>query len=284
MQRVFNFLGSASLIGIMMCGSVGATPLQDRIAGLSPDLHYKFDEPSGNIVNYGVLGNNFDLIEYGTPGTRVTAGPTGDGALRITDATNYYESATHLPSYYVGSPAFTLEIVIDISGGNSNFFASFAGLGGNGGGGLFYNGFSSGVQTEDIFAGFRNGGVNYVVGPTTGFLHLVMTNDGTTKISGTTLYINGVEVDTSNVANDQAVALASAPFTLNGLYGAGQRGSGWLLDEVALYPRALSFEEVTGTSDVIQDIVDGAVVPTPGLAVLTGLAVLSLCVRGRTAL
>ncbi len=245
---------SCLLISLGACSGALAAPVEFHaaVAGGNPALWYKFNEPVGatTVINYGSLGSSFN----GTfPNSATLNAPTlgGDSAYQfVGSASQYVESLSPAPAGFTGNPTFSAEALVYItantssSGGYSPFLHWGAAQTGRS---VFFS--LHRFNANRYYAGFYNGGMRtecslYRTGR---WHHIVWTREGGgSALQGTRLYINGEEV-----AIQQDTDLPGAPtINVTSTTFRVQRGNDFSryfsgsVDEIALYPRVLSTDEV----------------------------------------
>ena len=80
------------------------------VAADNPVLWYRFNEASGNAVNYGSLGATHDAQAFGTP-IRGVPTSSGDTGVSFDSGGDYFESLNVVPGALTGNPTFTAEAI-----------------------------------------------------------------------------------------------------------------------------------------------------------------------------
>jgi hypothetical protein len=217
-----------------------------------PVLYFTLDETEGEAINHGSFGSDFDAAYLGTP-SRGAGTFEGDPGVRFDSDDDYLETGAAAPAGLTGNPTFTAEAVFYLA--DSDFavlWAPFLHWGPSPAGTetmkSVYSSFSS-AQSNEVFAGFYNGGLQTAVPVPKGHWHhavWVRQGGGAANV-GTTLYIDGEAVSTVNdpelPANSGTPAVESSEFRINRARNFTRYFTG-TLDEVVLYDRALTAEEV----------------------------------------
>lgn len=237
-------------------GRAASSDFHDAVATSAPALHYRFDETTGNAINHGSLGNTFDAVYNGTV-SRSTPTWTGDDAVSFDDANDYLESLTTAPAAFTGNPSFSAEAVLFVPyNGSAALWAPLLHWGPSNASPTaqsVYFAFSH-YEADEAYAGFYNGGLQSPSGsmPRGYWHHFVwVRTGGGTDLQGTVVYIDGVDVSGSLVADPNLCCNGSTPnvgstaFRVNRArdFEASRYFVG-SLDEVALYGRALTQNEV----------------------------------------
>lgn len=236
-------------------GEAAPVEFQDAIAASGPVLYYQFNETAGAAINYGSFGTDYDAVYFGTPARDVSAAG-GDGGVRFDGVDDYLESLTASPLLLSGNPTFTAEALFYLSPTGTAFdWAPFLHWGDSSVTPTMrsvYFSFSNDDPTE-IYAGFYNGGLQ-TIDPVerAEWHHVVWVREGGGAANvGTTVYIDGVSVALENdpdlPANGGVPDVVSTPFRVNRAQDFDRWFAG-TLDEVALYDRILSPEEVEAHS------------------------------------
>ncbi|MFO0861390.1 MAG: LamG-like jellyroll fold domain-containing protein [Phycisphaerales bacterium] len=234
-----------------LCGtSLGAPDsFATEVQTSQPSLWYRFNEASGQIINHGSLGaayngNTFNGVIYNQP----TAG--GDTGVRFNANTQpYIESASVVPASLTGNPSFTAEAIVRIDSQGA-LWAPMLWWGTNPTGTSVW--FSiQGNNYDRFFAGFYNSGLRTVCRTKQSvWYHVVWTresNNGTNdSLTGTKYYINGQLAEMTrdeSLLGPVTVNVAASKFRIQKAADFTRFFSGGL-DELALYPRVLSADEI----------------------------------------
>lgn len=247
--RVRISLGVLALAGGT---AVGAPPaFHQAVSTSAPNLWYKFDEPANatTIVNHGSWGAAYNATPFN--GVLLNqASSLGDPAVRFNQATQpYIESSTAAPAGLTGNPTFTIETIVKVEG-QGTLWAPFLFWGGNTTGTSAWLAIQ-GNNPDRYFAGFYNSGLRTVCRTAgTAWYHIVWVRDsaGGTRnsLAGSTLYING---EPAQLTRDESLLGGIVPNILAGKFRiqkAGDFTRFWsgAMDELALYTRALSAQEI----------------------------------------
>ncbi len=224
------------------------------VAADAPLLAYRFNESSGNAINYGSLGHGFDATYFGTP-SRGAATAAGDSGVAFDSPDDYLESAGSAPAALLGNPTFTVEAVFFVpASGGAALWAPFLHWGPSSGPPSantmlsVYFSFSNN-DANRLYAGFYNGGLRTADPVPLGqWRHLVWVRQGGGAANaGTTLYLDGLsarlENDPALPANSATPAVTTTPFRVNRARDFTRYFIG-TLDEVALYSHALTPTQV----------------------------------------
>ena len=251
---MFRFAHALAASCLIINSGVLAAPVefQSAVAGGNPSLWYKFNEPVGatNVINYGSLGASFNGI---FPNSATLNAPTlgGDSGYLFAGSSNQYvESLSPAPAEFLSNPAFTAEALVYMTA-NASPSGGYPPL-------LHWGAAQTGrsvffslhrFNASRYYAGFYNGGMRTTCSlfRTGRWHHIVWTREGGgSALQGTRLYINGEEVDIqqdTDLSGAPTINVTSTPFRI-------QRGNDFIryfsgtLDEIALYPRVLTAEEV----------------------------------------
>ncbi|MBN1763685.1 MAG: LamG domain-containing protein [Sedimentisphaerales bacterium] len=245
LMRVFVL---TALTGI----ALGAPPAyQTAVQNSNPLLYYQLNETTGPALNHGSLGPAFDGQYFGTIG-RQTATAQGDMGVSFDSSDDYLESLSVSPASLNGNATFTIETVIFLATNSTAlWWPPFLHWGDGGGNRTGKEVFFS-LQRDNanrVYVGFYNGGLRTRLPLTLGqWYHLVMVRQGGSDSStGTTLYINGqsvpLEVDSDLFPGVLVPALTVSTFRINRARDVTRYFTG-IMDEVALYGRVLTAEEV----------------------------------------
>lgn len=254
-DSVFRSVGTklSLFVAMALVGFANAAPPEfHQVVGLSaPDLWYKFDEPANAtaIINHGSWGTPFNAKPFN--GVLLNqASSLGDPAVRFNQATQpYIESDSVAPAALTGNPTFSIEAIVKVEGQGTTW-APFLFWGGNTTGSSAWLSIR-GNNPDRYFAGFYNSGLRSVCRTTgTAWYHIVWVRDsagGTSdSLTGSTLYING---EPAQLTRDEILFGAIMPNVLASKFRiqkAGDFTRFWsgAMDELALYTRALTLEEV----------------------------------------
>jgi hypothetical protein len=253
--------GCLSVVALTGFSSAAPPAFHDLVAGDGPVLWYQFGEPFGasSVVNTGSLGSMFDADIFGTVtlGVASSGGDTAAGFVRT--GSPFLQSQSNAPTSMQGNPTFTAEAVVYIpSTGTSSLWAPVLHWGSGGTGTEVY--FSLQQNRNNVFyVGFYNGGLR-TVSPfdLDQWNHFVWVRDSgggvNNAFTGSTLYVNGepvsLEVDTNLIGFAGPPSVGPGPFRV-------QRGADFTrffdgtLDEVILYDRVLTAEEVEAHFDAL---------------------------------
>jgi hypothetical protein len=215
-------------------------------------LYYQFNEGAGDAVNHGSLGSAYNATYEGSP-TRQAATDGGDTGVQFDEAADFLESLTAVPTALTGNPTFTAEARVFIpTGMHAQNWAPMLHWGSTDTMTAAYFSFTR-SDANDVFVGFYNGGLYGDDVLTDGEWHHIVwvRQGGGTVLEGTTLYVNGVSVslspdpELSNNTSNNTPNIVPSTFRVNNGVDSDRYFTG-LLDEVALYDRALSEEEILG--------------------------------------
>ncbi len=238
----------------------GASPeYQAVVSNDAPVLYYQFNELTGVAVNYGSLGTAYDATYLGTP-LRGLVTASGDAGVCFDSAEDYLESTSVAPASLSGNPTFSAEAVFFVpTTGSATLWAPFLHWGVSMG--LdptmrsVYFSFSR-HDADEAFAGFYNGGLQTVDPVALGQWHHVVwvRQGGGAANVGSTLYIDGVSVSLEN--DPDLPADGGTPNVINTAFRVNRaqdftRFFTGTLDEVALYDRMLTAEEVQEHFDAL---------------------------------
>jgi hypothetical protein len=256
-----RFLIGSIVSGVLLvAGEAEAAPVefQGAIEADAPVLYYQLNEASGDAINYGSFGPDYDAGYFGTP-TRDVSAAGGDGGVRFDGVDDYLESLTASPVLLSGNPTFTAEALFYLPPtGIAVLWAPFLHWGDSSTSATMrsvYFSFSHNDPTE-IYAGFYNGGLQTIDPVERGkWHHVVWVREGSGAANvGTTVYVDGVSVALENdpdlPANNGIPDVVSTPFRVNRAQDFDRWFTG-TLDELALYDRALSPEEVQVHNDAL---------------------------------
>lgn len=246
-------------IGLIFFGWVADTGavspnFQTVVLADAPVVYYQFNEAQGAATNHGSFGPAFNATYFGTP-RRAVGTATGDAGVQFDSPDDYLESVNIAPASLSGNPSFTAEAVFFLpTTGGAELWAPF-----------LHWGVSAGSQAEKtmksvyfsfsnndpmrIFAGFYNGGLRTVTAVPRGeWHHLVWVRQGGTRANlGSVLYVDGVSVSLENdpalPTNSGVPDVVATAFRVNRAQDLTRYFTG-ILDELALYDRALTSEEV----------------------------------------
>jgi hypothetical protein len=228
-----------------------------QVALSAPILYYQFNEASGPALNYGSLGAGYNATYFGTP-TRNAATLAGDGGVAFLALGDYLESLGVAPVGLTGNPTFSAEALFMIpESGSAGLWAPFLHWGPSPSGSepaqSVYFSFSHNDSTA-AFAGFYDGGLKSASGsmPRGIWHHFVWVRvGGSNALTGTTVYIDGEDVtgtlipDPDLPFNSETPIVGSTEFRVNRARDLDSlRYFIGTLDEVALYDRALTAQEV----------------------------------------
>jgi hypothetical protein len=259
---MFRSVAALTLTAGLLChqATLAAPPsYRDSVAAANPVLWYRLNEPAGNVLNQGTLGAGFNAIPTGSIMRGVSSpGGGGDSAFGFAAGTNYLDSSAQSPAVFTGNPTFSIEAVVRLDRlGAGRLWGTFLHWGnepiGNRTGREVYFGIQN-ANNRRIYAGFYNAGVRTVQEvPTDTWIHVVWTRaGGNDSETGSTVYINGAPVaiqrDTDLVPGfltPAQIQITPASFRVNaGRDFPGQRYFTGVLDELALYNRVLTPDEI----------------------------------------
>ena len=261
MRRELRLVLVLCLAGVWLASGASAAPpaYQSLVLSRSPLLYYQLNETSGNAINKGSLGSDFDMVYNGTP-TRGAATAQGDAGVAFDEAADYLESLSPSPASLSGNPTFTAEAVFFVpNGGGATTWAPFLhwGDGSAGDPTMLETYFSfSNNDADEAYAGFYNGGLQTVASVPLGqWHHFVWVREGGGAANvGSTIYVDGVAVATENDPDLPCDACTpnvnSAAFRINRARNLTRFFTG-TLDEVALYPTALTAQEVAAQYEAL---------------------------------
>lgn len=237
---------------IASAGASAAPPDFHQAVGASaPNLWYKFNEPANAtaIINYGSWGSAYNAKPFN--GVLLNqASSLGDPAVRFNQATQpYIESDSVVPAALTGNPTFSIEAIVKVEG-QGTLWAPFLFWGGNTTGSSAWMSIRA-SEPDRYFAGFYNSGLRSVCRTSgTAWYHIVWVRDsaGGTRnsLTGSTLYING---EPAQLVRDEVLAGPVTPNLIASKFRiqkAGDFTRFWsgAMDELALYTRALTLDEV----------------------------------------
>jgi len=247
----FLGLGFVAVLAGPVPALAASTLFRDAVLADEPLLYFQLSEPEGTAVNEGSLGVDFNADYLGTP-SRAMPTESGDESVAFDAAEDFLKTDAIAPESLSGNPTFSAEALYFVPpDGTALNWAPFLHWGD-----LtllpamksVYFGFQNDKPTR-LFAGFYNGGLRTVADVPRGVWHHVVwvRNGGAAANVGTTLYVDGVAValedDPELPVNGSTPEIINTAFRINRSQDADRffRGS---LDELALYGRALSQEEV----------------------------------------
>ncbi|HLO41263.1 MAG TPA: LamG-like jellyroll fold domain-containing protein [Phycisphaerales bacterium] len=255
---VLALVATAPLLGPLTFASAAPPEYHQAVTTAGPLLAYRFDEPSGNIVNYGSYGAGYNAQAFGTVGRSVES-PGGDTGVEVGEG-DYLESLG--ASTLTGNPTFSIEAVVWLEEpGSASLWGTFLHWGdatGNRTGKEVY----FGIQANDnrrLYAGFYNAGIRSQGRALANrWLHIVWTRvGGNNSEAGSTLYVNGyampIERDTQLNPGFLTAGQISIPST-NFRINAGRDFNRYFtgkLDELALYDRVLTPAEIAERSAMV---------------------------------
>ncbi len=231
---------------------LGAPPsFQTIVQGSGPLLYYQLNETVGYAINYGSLGPACDGQYFGAIG-RNTATAGGDSGITLDSGDDYLESLAVSPPSLSGNPSFSIEVVVYLGMDSyASYWPPFMHWGDGGASrdgrevyfGLHHN------DPRNIYAGFFNGGMSTNQPLSLGqWYHLVMVRQGGgNSATGTSLYVNGQNValivDPDLSPGVLVPAIIASTFRINRAREGNRYFTG-ILDEVAVYDRVLTTEEI----------------------------------------
>lgn len=245
----FAQIGVAGALFVGVLAHAAPDSFATEVQMSQPALWYRFNETSGTIINHGSLGaaynaSTFNGVLYAQP----TSG--GDAGVGFNASTQpYIESATAVPASLTGNPTFSAEAIVRIDSQGA-LWAPMLWWGTNPTGTSVW--FSiQGNNYDRFFAGFYNSGLRTVCRTKQSvWYHIVWTrdsNNGTNdSLTGTKFYING---QLAEMTRDESlfgavpVNVASSKFRIQKAADLTRFFTGGL-DELALYQRVLSAEEI----------------------------------------
>jgi hypothetical protein len=235
------------------------------VASSQPILWYRLNEPSGTFANSGTLGPTFTAFATGSP-NRAVPTPGGDTGIGLTQGA-FLESLDLSP--LTGNPTFSIEAVVNLAdpgaARNSGPFLHWGDGGANRTGREVYFGIQNG-NNNFVYAGFYNAGIrtaNPVSGNT--WVHVVWTRQGgNDSETGSSLYINGCLVSSvrdstlnPGFVSASNINVTSTTFRINEARDVlGNRYFTGILDEVALYNRILTAEEIEARGSIFRCAAD----------------------------
>jgi len=234
-------------------GFTAGSGFKQAVMGDEPVLYWQLGESEGNIINHGSYGNTHDATVIGAPGRAV---PTlsSDTGIEFTSVDDYLESLGTAPEELTGNPTFTTEAVFFIPlDGEAEQYGPLLHWGNSGTSNSVYFSFHYNTPHE-IYAGFYNGGLSSPAQSVPlGEWHHVMwiRSGGGLPNEGTTVYIDGVDVTSQLIpdpvlcCNFNTPSVAASEFRVNRTRDfIGQRHFTGILDELVLYDKALTAEQV----------------------------------------
>lgn len=252
-MRTSSFMMALSTI--LASNALAAPPAyQTAVAGGNPVLWYKFNEAANatTFANSGSLGSTFNAT-IPASGMAGNASFAGDNAVRFAgDTTQFLVSGGTVPTNLRGNPTFTCEAVVKVTSytGNSFGYAPllYWGAAATGQSVYFSNWYTS---PNRMYTGFYNGGLlSSCTLPLNRWCHVVWVRDSNGGANGqyvgSTLYINGkVAAETQDLGLPGApvINVQASPFYINSATD-GVRRMNMMMDELALYDRALTATEV----------------------------------------
>jgi hypothetical protein len=253
--RVFQRCIAVAILALPSLLQAARPEYQSLIQLSAPSLYYQFNEASGVALNHGSLGSDFDLTYFGAP-TRQAATLAGDTGVAFSTVADYLESGSVAPAQFLGNPTMSAEALFYVPiGGLCTTWAPFLHWGpsplGSETAKSVYFSFSNNDPTA-AFAGFYNGGLKSATGsmPLGHWHHFVWVRvGGGNALTGTTVYIDGQDVTGTLVqdalpANTLTPAVTATEFRVNRARDLIRYFTG-TLDELVLYDRALTAQEVT---------------------------------------
>jgi len=259
----------SSLALLLLASPTGAASpeFHQAVSDSAPVLHYRFAEETGPAENFGSLGATYDASYEGTP-LRAAAGLGGDAGVGFDDASDYLQSFAAAPAAFTGNPTFTVEAVVWApSDGAAVQYPPFLHWGPAADGEGVFFGFARSLANQAI-VGFYNGALGTPIGslPTGRWHHLIWVRSGGAGVQanqGSTLYVDGADVtaslleDPTLTCNACVPVVGSTEFRVNRARDLeGTRHFDGVLDEVALYDRALAPAEALAHFRALVDIFD----------------------------
>ena len=266
-------LFSIGFLSFTFISKSSAAPVDYQLAIQSdnPLLWYQLNEATGQAINTGSLGSAYNATYNGSV-VRQASTLAGDSGVTFNSIDDFLESAGSSP--LVGNPTFSIETLIFFPvGGSAGLWGPYLHWGDGGGG----NGSSTRTGRE-VYFGAQNANLNRVY---TGFynagkrtqstiplgewLHLVWTRQGgVSSDAGSILYVNGVPVGleqdpnlTPGFISGTSIDVTSTPFRINrGRDYPDTRHFDATMDEIALYDRVLTQQEVLEHATAIPGLVD----------------------------
>ncbi len=249
-----SVLALAFSAGVAICTApiafAAPTAFQSAITAASPALWYQFNETSGNIINHGSLGTTFNATASASV-LRAQSTSAGDTGMRFASPNDFLESLS--ATMLTGNPTFSIEALVNLDASGGALWGPMLHWGGSTTGTAVYFAISNNDNNR-IYNGFYNAGVRTTSPIATGkWMHVVWVRQGgTDTASGTTLYINGHVVATQQDPGLNPGFLAAAGINVQSTTFRVNRGADFTssrtfrgtLDELALYPRALTGAEV----------------------------------------
>jgi hypothetical protein len=263
MRRVHRSLRLACLALAPSAHLLAAPPeYATSVTTSNPLLWYRFDEASGNAINHGSLGATFDAAYTGTPDRSIPS-QGGDTAVGLQQG-DWLESGG--ASSLTGNPTFSVEAVVRLSEpGSASNWGPFLHWGTGGTGKEVY--FSiQGNNNFRIYNGFYNAGItSNRTFPGNQWLHVVWTRAGGNDTEvGSTMHVNGYPISVVRDPNlipgflvAASINVTSTSFRINQARDViGNRYFTGALDEVALYDRILTDEEIVSRGVLFRCIAD----------------------------
>lgn len=275
-----------ALAGIALsasCIEAASSAFQNDIAALNPLIWYKLGEPAGAslTINSGSLGSSLNGTVFNSPAFGA-AGDGGDTGVAFTNGSGqqqYIQTANNVPASLQGNPTFTMEALVYLpSKGQPStpFYAPFLWWGANGTGNSVYFSLSN-QNASKVFVGFYNSGLVMTSTINLDAWNLITwvrdSNNGTNNsLTGSTLYINGVQVGTTSdtsLSGSAGIApsIKAGPLTIERAGDFSRYFTG-TVDEAVVFGTALSasviaqhYADVIATSNGLPTINAGGVVP-----------------------
>lgn len=270
------FRQNVAITILLMCspitGFTAGSGFKQAVMSAEPVLYWQLGESEGNIVNHGSYGNSHDATVIGTP-VRAVRTLSNDTGIEFTSVDDYLESLGTAPAELTGNPSFTAEAVFFIPlDGEAEQYGPLLHWGNSGTSNSVYFSFHYNTAHE-IYAGFYNGGLTSPAqsAPMGEWHHVVwIRSGGGLPNEGTTLYIDGVDVTSQLIpdpvlcCNFNVPTVAASEFRVNRSRDfIGQRHFTGILDELVLYDKLLTVEQVQEHWNLVRDEIFSDSLETP---------------------
>ena len=252
---------------------------------------WTFDETSGNFAD--ASGNGNDATAVGTPYGTGSNGIVG-GALDLGGSPDSANAGTGVGDF-AATDAFSVSFWLNLDD-NTNFY-SFLGSRVKSGGTADDEGWSvrtgaGGDRDEIRFQFFSNDGLTEegraiqtgVQLSTDVWQHIVVAHDGSSDLSGVSIYVDGTLVSsglTDNTALLSDTVAENEPFVVGGRETSSNGYVDGEMDEVGLWSRVLTTDEVGELYNEGNGLSMGTIIPEPSTAAMFLIAISALLASRR---